>query len=152
MTTLDWVISGQNVSGDAQYSISATSNPFALPFNNASLTLVDQGTSDARWTFQTVLQKVVIPDASITADGSTARCYYNSSMLVGELFTKRAPDLRTGSGNDQWWPNAVQITQTANNKPDCWKMVNGEDTERVDISGVGSGDCSCDYADFEGGG
>ena len=151
MTTLSWVIAGQNVSGIVQYSISASSNPFALPFNNASLRLVDQDLASERWTFQTVLEKVVIPDASITSDGSTAQCYYNSSMLIGDLYTKRAPDLRNGPVNDQWWPHAMQVTQVADSKPDCWKMINGVDVERVELSGNASGECSCDYADFDDG-
>lgn len=148
MTTLNWVISGTNISGRAAYSISASSNPFALPFSNADLKLVDTGTADERYTFSTILEKVVVPDAVITSDGSTARCYYNGSTLIGDLYTKKSPDLRTGSGNDQWWPHAVQVRQVANSAPDCWKTVNGMDVERVNIGSGGNGECECEYADF----
>jgi hypothetical protein len=149
-STFNWIIAGTNSSSGLKYTISATDNPFALPFTNATLTLQERGTQDEHWGFSTTLPKVVYPDEVITADGSTARCYYNQSMVSGNLYTRRNATLGGGANEDDVWPGAVEIWQTADMAPTCFEVLNGNDGEKVQLTGAStSGMCQCMYADFQ---
>jgi hypothetical protein len=156
LTTLDWIVSGTNTSAGPKYSIASSSNPFALPFSDAQFTLSNKGSPDEHWSFITVLEKVVYPDAVITSNGNAARCYYNDSMISAKLYTKRQkmlPGNEVVSADEKVkgsWPGAVEIWQTSSQPPVCFEVVGGQDRARVLVEGaVTEADCKCEYADFQ---
>jgi hypothetical protein len=154
IATLTWIISGTNTSDTGpQYTISSSPNPFALPFSNANLTLANKGTQNEYWGFETVMQKVVIPNEAITSDGSAARCYYNQSVVSAKLYTKKQTTLPgnetiTASEKPEGaWPGAVEIWQRASGEPGCFQDMDGA---RVVLQGGGGGgECECEYGDFD---
>lgn len=77
--TFNWIINSTGPS----FTISSTNNPFAIDFDNATLSLVDGGSDNERYTFTTMVQKAVFPTFNV-------KCYYNTTQFTGNLYTKRA--------------------------------------------------------------
>ncbi len=128
--------------------------------------------------FELAMDKVVFPNADITAggDGSASRCLFNDTRFRARLFTKRAKtyppsDLAgeegegeeesgapaSGGGGQQFqpWPYAVEITQTiasGSAVPECYRTLNGQPGERVDLArtvDVTEGaECACEYLNY----
>lgn len=180
LTTFNWLISSTSnnptSSNPADYQISSTRNPFALTFTNESLALVDPGSGDEALIFKVAMDKVVVPNADVTSagDGSASRCLFNATRFQAKLYTKKAktypPSDLTGDGNGgssspsggggggqqfQPWPYAVEITQTiasGSAVPECYKTLNGQMGERVDLArtvAVAEGaQCACEYLNY----
>ena len=133
------------------FTISTSTNPFSIDFDNVGLQLLDQGMDTERYTFQTTVQKVVFPGRSFSV-----KCYYNSTLLTANLYTKKPKDnvpasasrlLRPRSRNEllgeaeeeeeaaalekrqqsvNWseWPYAADISQSiggGQGVPDCYQ-------------------------------
>lgn len=159
LTTFNWIITSTDRS-NANFLISSTDNPFALSFANASLTLVDSGSSSEAYTFTVpTLQKVVIPTEALTPDGMTDTCYFNNTVFTAKLYTKMPktyPAAGTGASgikevDGQGWPYAMSAQQTISagtGVPDCYKSVDGADGDHVGLAALGSGQCACAYQNY----
>lgn len=165
LATFNWLIT-TNPPGSTNFSISSTNNPFAIDFANASLTLLDSGTDQERYTFRTPVQKAVFPAFNI-------KCFYNDTQFTADLYTKKpgtyplpsspsgnaAPAAASSSGAPQPygpWNHAVDATESIGggvDVPACYSWVNGEVGERVtqgfSAQPVGSF-CSCAYKNYDG--
>ncbi|KAF7509737.1 hypothetical protein GJ744_007432 [Endocarpon pusillum] len=154
------------------YQISSTRNPFALSFANQSLVLTDAGSDDEAYTFDVAMDKVVVPNTDITrdGDGAAARCLFNRTRFRATLYTRRAktypPPELTGSEEGksesesdttpfQPWPYAVEISQTIASGaavPECYKSLNGQLGERIELAGAGAvsdaAECACEYLNY----
>jgi hypothetical protein len=106
------------------------------------------------------MQKSVIPNVTLTADGSSTDCFYNGTMFSAVLYTKREKTypVQTASspsspGAYLPWPYAAEVQQVANGGarvPDCYKMVNGNTGEHVAIGTVSdSQTCQCIYQNYD---
>jgi len=168
MATFNWIIaaSGPNL------TISSTNNPFAIDFSNATLSLLDQGSTNERYTFTTTVQKVVFPLFNV-------RCFYNTTQFTADLYTKKAKSYPSNStsasakslpagaaepsgaagapagGAFVDWNFAVDATQSiggGEDVPECYNMNNGQTGSRV-TSGYTvepAGDfCSCAYKNYD---
>lgn len=157
----NWIISPTSPS---QYTISSTHNIFNILFSNATLDLLDQNLQTERYHFSTPFQKVVIPE-----DALNVRCYYNDTVLEGDLYTKLkqvysdtsststvAASTPTStavsfSGGQRLWPYAVEITVShggGSDIPDCHRVKDEEPGPRLTegVQGRASTDmCSCFY-------
>lgn len=169
--TFNWVIA-QSGSG---YMISTTSDPFAISFMNVSLTLVDSGSSNERYTFALPSAKYVIPSSIITNDGTMAGCYFNNTHIEGSLYTKKLntypsnlttttstpPATTTAATNGlitsetfQSWPYAIEFVQSAAggfNVPDCYHVVNGNIGAGVNYGFTTQSSrhiCDCSYRNY----
>ena len=176
MVIFNWIITASNSSSHNEYSISSTNNPFAIDFANVSLALVDEDLSTERYTFSVLLDKVVVPQVSITSDNSVAACFFNSTQFDASLYTKLpksypANSTSTGSaslpsattngsgtlaGSFEAWPYAVEVTQSINggsSVPECFKTSNGNVGARISenlTADAGSGNvCSCEYKNWD---
>ncbi|KIW08576.1 uncharacterized protein PV09_00540 [Verruconis gallopava] len=130
LSTFNWVI--KEASSKASYEISSLQNPFDINFQNAAMNILDKGTDNERYQFQIQMDKSVVPSTSITNDGSSATCFYNSTTMTGYLYTKRAKDYPTSEEtvNSTYpaWPFSVRVEQTAaggEGVPNCYKTVDG---------------------------
>ncbi|KAL8826117.1 MAG: hypothetical protein Q9191_003999 [Dirinaria sp. TL-2023a] len=140
----NWIISPTSPS---QYTISSTHNIFNILFSNATLDLLDQNLQTERYHFSTPFQKVVIPQ-----DALNVRCYYNDTILEGDLYTKlkQVYSDTTGtstvaastptstavsfSGGQRLWPYAVEITVShggGSDVPDCHRVIDEEPGPRL---------------------
>jgi len=144
------IASPTNSTLDLQIS---NSNPtFSYPFTNQPLSLVD--TSDvslSAFAFDFKYRKQVIPSVDITGDNVATRCYYNDTLLSVRLYANEqgaggdVVDLPAGAANTtRMWPFAVEYEERIETGPECFRYVNGEETERVEVQG-GSGACGCGY-------
>ena len=156
-TTSDWIISATD-STATNFTVSSTSNPFALEFKNASLHLINVGTDMEAYTFEVNLQKTVVPTSPLTPDGAATRCYYNSTTFLATMYTKRAKSYPVGNGTSTAtgafspWPNAVSVRQLVSGGtgiPDCYKMRNGNVEEPITVgTEAASQNCQCRYQNF----
>lgn len=136
-------------------------------FSNATLALLDQNLQTERYHFSTPFQKVVTPE-----DALNVRCYYNDTILEGDLYTKVkqvysdtsytstvAASTPTStavsfSGGQKLWPYAVEITVShggGSDVPDCHRLKDGEPGPRLTegLQARASTDmCSCFYKNF----
>ena len=152
LVTFNWLINATDTSPTStsapgqsssppSYTISSSDNPFAITFNNVSLTLVDAGRPSERYTFALPLDKYVVPNAPITGDNTAAACWYNATRFEANLFTRMsagandtasasgsAPPAPTPTNGWQAWPYAVNVTQRiagGDNVPNCYQLTNG---------------------------
>ena len=170
MATFNWIIypSGPN------FTISSTSNPFAIDFANTTLTLVDENSPNERYTFDTPVQKVGFPDFK-------TKCYFNGTRFTGNLYTKKpksysgnenststatspsassaATPLSTGSttgvnaGEFKEWEYAIDAAETISgglDTPACYSYTDGENGARIDSGPAQApgNECSCSYQNY----
>jgi hypothetical protein len=159
-TLFNWIITPTKENG-TDYLISSTDNPFALDFDNATLSLTNQGQSSEAYRFSVNMQKTVIPNVTLTADGAATDCFYNGTIFSAVLYTKKektypAQNTTTPSATGAYppWPYAVEVQQAANGGagvPDCYKMINGNPGEHVSIGNEpDSQTCQCVYQNYDG--
>ena len=157
-TTFNWIIT-PTPENATEYVISSSNNPFALDFDNASLSLIHQGQSSEAYTFSINMQKTVIPNVTLTADGASTDCFYNGTMFSAVLYTKKKKTypaqnttLPSGAGAYPPWPYAVEVQQLANGSvgvPDCYKMINGNTGTHVPIGTKPESEtCQCQYQNY----
>jgi hypothetical protein len=158
--TFDWIING--TTGDLL--ISSTPNPFAITFSNVSLSLVDPGSLDERYSFSVSLDKYVIPSEPILPNNEIAGCYYNGTTLEGSLYTKKtaAGGNGTTSPNDGGqgqnfvnWPYAAEVNQSiagGSNVPACYPGDGVVQGSRI-TSGLApqptTSDCGCNWRNYD---
>lgn len=117
MAPFQWIIASTGPES-SRFMISSSNNPFAISFANATLALFDAGLESERYTFRTMVEKMVVPSLGIN-------CHYNETMLEASLFTKRPrtyPEQSSASGPTstgttstakfEEWNYAVEITQS----------------------------------------
>ncbi|KAI4137813.1 MAG: hypothetical protein L6R39_007083 [Caloplaca ligustica] len=153
-----WVIT-QSKDG---FSVSSTNNPWSINFGDTPLTMVDPGTNDERYQFNTSLNKKTIPSIGVN-------CFFNNTNLEGNLYTKRAPTYLssspanppapnpsspTASDDFRPWPYAVEVRQTiggGQTVPECFRIQADQKGDRI-TNGItprpASSICSCDYKNF----
>lgn len=157
-STFNWVITPTAENG-TDYVISSTNNPFALDFTNATLTMTDPGQSSEAYRFSVNMQKMVIPNVTLTADGASTDCFYNGTMLSAVLYTKKektypAQNKTSPSTAEAYlpWPYAVEVQQVASGGagvPDCYKMINGNTGEHVTVGTEPANQtCQCVYENY----
>ncbi|KAI4116316.1 MAG: hypothetical protein LQ338_007736 [Usnochroma carphineum] len=153
-----WVITS---SGDG-FSVSSTSNPWSINFDGTPLTLVDAGTDNERYQFNTSLNKITVPTIGVN-------CFFNDTNLEGNLYTQKAPTYLSSSPANppaanpsspatsddfQPWPYAVEVRQTiggGQTVPECFRIQDDRKGDRI-TDGItpqgASAVCSCDYRNF----
>lgn len=105
------------------------------------------------------MQKTVIPNVTLAADGASTDCFYNGTMFSAVLYTKKkktypAQNTTSSSAPGAYppWPYAVEVQQQANGGPgvpDCYEMVNGNTAEYVPIGNEpDSQTCQCVYQNY----
>jgi hypothetical protein len=166
MATFNWIITADN--SNSNFTLGTSENPFAPTFSNVPLTLQNPNAPDEHYAFSLNLFKKVVPDATITNDGSNANCYYNNTIFSGVLYTKKPPQTTTlsngnntgsmNSNNSDWkpWPYAVNVTQSISggqNVPNCYEFGNnGADGPRV-TNGLepqpANQICECKWMNFD---
>ena len=160
----NWIISTTNstpVSSTPNFTISSTSNPFSIDFTNASLSLLDAGLDTERYSFKTIVPKIVYP-----TDSLSIKCFYNETQFSGNLYTKKPKTVPSGAaasatssasaaastGDDFGeWKFAVDATQSIGggvDVPDCYQYNNGQTGAKL-TKGYEEKDegqfCSCAY-------
>lgn len=176
--TFNWIISESNSPSDpssaaSSLTISSTDNPFSIDFSNATLTLVDAGTENERYTFTTIVRKSVFPTFSV-------RCDYNDTRFTADLYTSMpksypsnssssasatssaatamATDGAAGApagGRFAEWKYAVDATQSVGggvDVPACYTWQNGQVGSRVTTGydAMPAADfCSCAYKNYD---
>lgn len=127
----------------------SSSNPFAIPFTNQSLTYVRSTSNSSaerfEWTFE--MTKPVMPASSVMATGAAAKCSFAETVFLGTLYLS-APRSAMGEGQtrDDEWPYAVEIRQSKQGDggpAECEGMDGG----RVSVPGA-SGVCDCVYRNY----
>ena len=148
--------------------VSSSENPFAVNFNNASMTLVDANTTTERYTFSISLSKTVIPQIPITTNGTQATCIFSDTVLQANLYTKMpkmfpnssatttSPSSPTATpGVFTTWPFAVEISQSiggGSNVPACYELISGNQgplITNIITPQLNSEMCSCVYKNFD---
>lgn len=125
--------------------------------------MVDAGTDDERYQFNTALNKITIPNPGVN-------CFFNDTNLEGNLYTKRAPKYLSPTplnstieapsstasrGDFQPWPYAVDIRQTIGGGqavPQCFSVQANQIGDRITngiIPQPESSVCSCQYKNFD---
>lgn len=145
----------------ANLTISSSNNPFAITFPAQPLTYAyvpgNPIAPTPRYTFAFTLPKVVTPSASISSDNTAAECFFNDTILSGNIhlaaeITFPAPDqgASASTGGYEPWPFAFGIEQSAHleaDVPDCYEMANGVIGQPITIAFMAQGgDCVCDYS------
>lgn len=91
----------------------SSSNPFAIPFTNQSLTYTSSTSDDSarrlEWSFE--MTKSVMPSSSVMAGGEASQCAFPGTMLTGTLYLDRPRARSEGMGSDREWPYATEIRQ-----------------------------------------
>lgn len=160
-TQFNWIITTSETNS-SEYLISSSTNPFALDFINATLSLTDNGTAREAYKFSINMQKIVVPNVTLTANDATTNCFYNQTIFSAVLYTKMAKTYpstnSTGanpsgsSGKYVSWPYAVDVLQIADggsSVPDCYQMVNGNTGAHVTIdTEPSSQSCECAYENY----
>lgn len=148
-----WVITK---SGDG-FSVASTNNPWSINFGETPLTMVDAGTDNERYQFNTALDKITIPSIGVN-------CLFNDTNLEGKLYTKKAPtylsssplDASNSAPKDNFmpWPYAVDIRQSiggGQTVPQCFRLQGNQRGDRI-TNGITpqpeSSACSCEYRNF----
>lgn len=144
--TFFWVLNPS----DGGYTISSSENPFAPSFDNITLSTVDKDGEDERLTFEFDIDRTVIPEDALTEDNRAAKCIFANTKFQATLWTKRGADENADKGGSKFahWPGDVEIVQRKESElgqPVC------EDDDGNAIADVqaSSGDCTCEYANFE---
>ncbi|KAL8950395.1 MAG: hypothetical protein Q9222_003575 [Ikaeria aurantiellina] len=158
MANFTWVI----MEGSSGFVVSSTSNPWSLNFDNTPLTLVDAGSDEERYQFNTTMDKQTFPDLGVS-------CFFNNTNLEGNLYIKKpqnypssgsATSSAAGASSSatrddfQAWPYAVDIRQSiggGQNTPECYRMNDGQQGDRI-MDGItpqaASSICSCEWKNF----
>lgn len=154
-STLLWrITSPTNSTLDLEIS---NSNPtFSYPFTNQPLALADANdVSLSAFSFDFTYRKQVVPNRDITGDNGATRCYYNNTLLSVKLYNNeqgaggQVVGPPPGTANTtQEWPYAVEYQETINEAPECFRYVNGEETDPVDVAAGTGGDCVCAYRNY----
>ncbi len=153
-----WVITKL---GDG-FSVSSANNPWSINFGETPMTLVDEGTDDERYQFNTSLNKITVPSIGVN-------CFFNDTNLEGTLYTKKAPTYLSSSlagkatvnssnveSSDDFgpWPYAVDIRQSISgdqNVPQCFRIQANKKGDRI-TDGItpqpAESVCSCEYKNF----
>lgn len=123
----------------------SSSNPFAIPFTNQSLTYISSRAnataSRLEWSFE--MDKSVMPSSSIMADGGAAECTFPQTLLTGMLYLNAPRTSSVGMDTENAWPYAVEIrqsTQGDDREAVCWGIRSGS----VSVPGA-VGTCDCVY-------
>jgi hypothetical protein len=160
--TFNWIISNTSAaSGASELLISSSSNPFAISFSNATLTLLDAGSANDHYAFSVQLDKYVQPPMSLDSSDSLDGCWFRGTTLSAALYTKKKPDSSVNATaaavQTGWlsWPNAVEVNQTingGNNVPACFQIeANGNQGPQV-TNGLSpqpqSDSCGCFYRNY----
>ncbi|KAK4628421.1 uncharacterized protein CLAFUR5_11830 [Fulvia fulva] len=147
----------------ANLTISSTDNPLAITFENSSLTYISpsSNSSSARYTFNFVMEKAVIPSTSITGDNGLSQCFFNQTIFTGTLYLSAGrtyPEAgssnTTGSTGFQQWPYAIEISQTSpggTDVPACYQYTNRVVGARItnDLTPQSADtQCTCEYQNF----
>lgn len=115
--TYDWIISPVN--GTNNYTISSTPNVFSLMFSNASMSLMNSGTSQEHYFFQISMQKPTKPAGQLSSENVASTCYFNETTFQAYLYTKMPktyPNNSTDTNTTEPfapWPYAVKVEQVA---------------------------------------
>ncbi|KAL8910973.1 MAG: hypothetical protein Q9171_003784 [Xanthocarpia ochracea] len=158
LANFTWVITSPSPS---KFAISSTPNPWSVNFDSTPLTIIDENTEEERYHFETVLDKITIPSIGI-------QCYFNQTLLEGNLYTKKPrnypssssspaepPSIPSSSNKEfQPWPYAIDIRQTVGGGqtiPQCFRMQDGGLGDRITAEVTPKGEeeiCSCEYKNF----
>ncbi|KZF22051.1 hypothetical protein L228DRAFT_239073 [Xylona heveae TC161] len=161
----NWVITPLP-SHPQNFTISSTANPFALEFDNVTLTLLDADLPTERYYFALPMDKTIIPSAPLTSDNAQSVCFYNATTFQASLYTKKGQTYPSSgqaslasSGSQtttpfEPWPFAVEVEQVVNggqNVPMCRESVNGNLGDRI-TNGLSpqsaNSQCSCFYQNW----
>ena len=158
LVTFFWNITHH--AGNDTFAISS-SNPFSINFVNVPLTLLDRDTDNERYYFSLSLTQAIIPSSSISQDNVMATCDFESTLVMGNLYTRRNATSQSVSApknaTRDWkqWQHAVEISQQVGgggNIPTCYRTINGVRGDRV-VSGLqpktNSDMCQCSYQNFD---
>ena len=158
MSNFTWVIT----KSDNGFSVSSTNNPWSINFDETPLIMVEPGTDNERYQFNTSLNKITVPSIGVN-------CFFNDTNLEGNLYTKK-PQSYTPSGistasaatapapassdDFQLWPYAVDVRQTIGGDqtvPECFRIQDNQKGDRI-TDGITpqpeSSTCSCEYRNF----
>ncbi|CAK1357033.1 hypothetical protein CB0940_11806 [Cercospora beticola] len=142
----------------ANLTISSTSNPFSLMFEDTPLTYISpkSNSSSARYTFRIDMDKAFNPPVSLAANNVATQCYFNQTSLTGTLYLsapRTYPESNNSDGGLQW-PYAIDIRQSSpggTDVPACYEFVQGQQGARI-TSGLTpqsvDTECSCDYRNY----
>jgi hypothetical protein len=151
--TFNWIIQPSS-QGSSTYTVSSTNNPFSLVFANTTLTLLDATLVTERYMFQVVMNKLVIPTTAVAGSNLATACYYNSTTLEANLYTKMVksyPSNSTEKGSSTTpgpWPYAAKVEQIAMSGPDVPYCVNAQ-FDHVGDFVVWNGEyCNCVYQNY----
>ena len=169
--TFNWIISATGPGASPSFTISSTDNPFAIDFSDATLSLIDQGSDQERYTFTTIVQKAVFPTFNV-------KCFYNETRFSANMYTKKPKSYPTNStaattssaatpaaptdgagvpsgGAFANWNYAVDATQSIGggvDVPACYSMNNGVMGNRITdgytVEPAGNF-CSCAYKNYD---
>ncbi|KAM3425163.1 hypothetical protein BST61_g7122 [Cercospora zeina] len=170
-STFDWIIAntsstyatiGSGSTSDdglpSNLTISSTSNPFSLTFNDTPLTYISpsSNSSSARYTFRFDMDKAFNPPVSLAANNVATQCFFNQTTFTGTLYLsapRTYPESTSSDGGLQW-PYAIDIRQSSpggTDVPACYEFVQGQVGTRI-TSGLtpqpADTECSCDYRNY----
>lgn len=173
MATFNWIISASGPSSSPNFTISSSGDPFAIAFSNATLSLLDAGSAEERYTFITTFQRSVFPTGGV-------QCFYNNTQFTASMYTKKpksypsnstsgsttssaAPAAATGDGpagapaggsfvNWNFAVDALQSIGGGVDVPACYNTNNGQTGSRI-TSGYtaqpAENFCSCAYKNYD---
>ncbi|KAL8709673.1 MAG: hypothetical protein Q9220_005613 [cf. Caloplaca sp. 1 TL-2023] len=158
MANFTWIITREN----GGFVVSSANNPWSVNFDSTPLTILDVGSDEERYQFNTSLDIQTIPDLGVS-------CFFNNTNLEGNLYTKKTQNYPvsgtatssaaaasdSATRNDFGaWPYAVDIRQSVGggqNTPECFRMDNGQQGDRI-TEGLtpqsSSSMCSCEWKNF----
>ncbi|KAI6783142.1 uncharacterized protein J7T54_000644 [Emericellopsis cladophorae] len=146
--TFFWILS---TSENNDLVVTSSENPFAPRFANLTTKMEDKGSANERVTFEFDMERTVVPSDALTSENRAAKCTFPDTKFQATLWTRRGvtgnPDAQA-SDKFNAWPGDVEITQTKKavlGQPEC---VDDNGVQIADVQ-AGSGDCVCDYANFE---
>lgn len=155
-STLLWHITSPT-SSTLNLLISATNPTFSYPFTDQPLTLLDANNASlSAFAFTFTYRKQVSPSSDITGDNAATRCYYDDTLVSVRLYADAqgggdvlgAPvGMDMDGGATRSWPYAVEYEETASRGPECFRVVDGVEGDRVDVES-GDGECGCGYRNF----
>lgn len=126
----------------------SSSNPFAIPFINQSLTYVapSWNATAARLEWSFTMTKSVVPSSPAMPDGETVECSFAGATFTGSLHL-RAPAKRPEAKDESnEWPYAVEVRQRwlgSGGAVDCKGLRGG----KVSVPSV-DGRCGCAYRNY----
>ncbi|EHA49922.1 hypothetical protein MCOR27_009233 [Pyricularia oryzae] len=164
--TFEWTIES---TGSSSYQLSSAagsvSNATLLPqFSNLPMTLVEANTDTERYTFNlTIAKEYVVPNGTATVLPGTADCWYNSTVVKVELWTRQRatypPSITDvplpntdGTGSTTTavspWPYRFTMSQVQGSSPNVPECRNSQGTV-LGPTINGAGDCQCSYKNYD---